>query len=198
MKLVNLDQSGPAWHRWRSRGIGGSEAAVVVGKGFLSEEQLTQVKLGNTEVVENDRMARGKRLEPVARRLYTALTGIRVKPACAVHDTLRWYRASLDGITADRQLIIEIKCPSSRAHQKALDGAAPDYYYPQIMHNLGVTGAKVLHYVSYTDAETLPPEQRIQIIPYYPDTDYIEMLIEKERAYHERIRRLKKRGGGAR
>ena len=38
-----LDQSGPEWHEWRSAGIGGSDAGVVMGKNpWMNEDQLVQ------------------------------------------------------------------------------------------------------------------------------------------------------------
>ena len=31
MKIVNLSQHGAHWHRWRSAGIGGSDACSIIG-----------------------------------------------------------------------------------------------------------------------------------------------------------------------
>src|SRR5262245_40585417 len=36
MKKVNLDQAGPAWHKWRQRGIGGSDACAVMADAHIT------------------------------------------------------------------------------------------------------------------------------------------------------------------
>src|SRR5262245_29678845 len=73
MKIVKLKQEGPAWHRWRARGVGGSGSVAVLGAAEgASADDLLEVKLGLREVAENARMARGKRLEPGARARYCA------------------------------------------------------------------------------------------------------------------------------
>ena len=181
MKRVELDQSGADWHRWRSEGIGGSDAGVLMGTNpWTTEDQLAAVKDGVLAVEENERMARGKRLEPLARERYTEFTGIHVRPVCVVHDKVPWLRASLDGLSEDGRIVLEIKCPSDYAHKKALRGRIPDYYYPQVQHQLLVTGCPELHYFSFTDNEDFSPDKRHALVKIFPDEEYQEKLFYKE------------------
>jgi len=184
MKKVELEQSGPEWHQWRSGGIGGSDAGVLMGTNpWMNEDQLTESKEGRLVVAENERMARGKRLEPIAREKYTEVTGIHVRPVCVVHDKVPWLRASLDGLSEDNQIVLEIKCPSNYAHKKALWGRIPDYYTAQVQHQLLVTGCPLLHYWSYTDDEYFPKDSRHALVVVHPDFEYQEKLFYREWEY---------------
>jgi putative phage-type endonuclease len=188
MRIVELEQSGPAWHEWRAAGIGGSDACVVAEDvQWTTPAELLQVKLGRRTVAENERMARGKRLEPVARRLYIELTGNLVRPCCVVHDHYPWLRASLDGLSEDGRLVLEIKCPSDYAHGKALRGYYPDYYKAQLQHQLMVTGAPLLHYWSYTDSPKFPGRDRAALVVVEPDPAYQQELLRKERRFYQRM-----------
>src|SRR5262245_41637378 len=102
MTIVKLKQAGPAWHRWRAKGIGGSDASAVMGSApWASSDELLEVKLGLREVEDNERMARGKRLEAGARARYCAEWGVEMTPCCVVHSEHPWLRASLDGLSPD-------------------------------------------------------------------------------------------------
>lgn len=196
MKVQKLSQSGPDWHRWRQNGLGGSDAPALLGDvQWTSPDELVEQKLGLRTVEENERMARGKRLEPEARAKYILQTGIDVSPVCVTHDTHEWLRASLDGISADHQTIVEIKCPSYWAHYKAArKGHYPDYYKAQLMHQLLVTGAKVLHYFSYNPDNNdgpagLLPETALVIVE--PDEEYMATLLRRELDFWERVQKHK-------
>lgn len=184
-KIVHMDQSGSEWLAWRQQGVGGSDAAVLTGSNrWCTVEQLAKRKRGeDSEPYENERMARGKRLEPVVRQMYTELTGIAVQPVCVESEDFGWFRASLDGIDSSGKIIVEIKCPNDRAHREALRGWIPKYYYPQVQHQLGVTGAAVAHYVSYSDAECFALHERMAIVVMYPNIGYIKELILKEQDF---------------
>ena len=110
-KYVTLDQSGAEWLQWRQGGVGGSDAAVLMGSNpWCKPSELMGKKIGTIpEQYENERMARGKRLEPIVREMYEDLTGLKVEPACVEHESYPWFMASLDGITKDGKLIVEIK-----------------------------------------------------------------------------------------
>ena len=59
------------------------------------------------------------------------------------------YSASLDGITLDEQLILEVKCPvrgrRSELWQDVTKGVVPENYRVQIQHQLMVSGAALAH-----------------------------------------------------
>jgi predicted phage-related endonuclease len=91
-------------------------------------------------------MMRGTQLEPMAREAYEHLTGNVMEPLVLVDSD---YSASLDGMTLDGGLILEIKCPvkgqESKLWKDAQDGKLPEHYQWQVQHQLMVAGAALAH-----------------------------------------------------
>jgi putative phage-type endonuclease len=171
-------QGSPEWLAYRSQGIGCSDTPAIMGVSpWRSPLELWRIKVGlAVEEEQNDAMRRGVELEPVARTLYEATTGQIVEPALVVHREYEWLRASLDGITIDGELPIEIKCPGRSAHHDALEGHVPDYYWPQVQHILFVVGVARLDYVSFDGTN-------IVIVPVEQDTAYQSELFKAEREF---------------
>lgn len=143
MKIVVHEQGSAPWLDWRLHGIGSSDAMVIAAHHGMIQKRdwmkslndLFDEKMsGIDRVVENDRMARGKKYEPVARRAFEAKTGIVVQPLCGEMDTTPELRASFDGITFDGLETIEIKVPDEKVHELAKAGEIVDYYLPQVCH----------------------------------------------------------------
>lgn len=178
MVRISFAQSGSEWLRWRRSGIGGSDAPVIMGVSpWMTPVELWRAKLGMEPEVElNDAMRRGLEMEPVARAFYEAHTGMVVQPAFLIHPEHEWLHGSLDGLSFDGDLAIEIKCPGRSVHEEAREGHVPGRYWPQIQHYLMLSGASVLHYWSFDGAEGA-------LIPVEPDKAYHEELFEKERAF---------------
>jgi putative phage-type endonuclease len=187
MKLLNLDQNSPDWHKWRQDGLGGSDAGHVMGGApWLSAETLRLHKKTGQQPAENERMARGKKLEPEARLLYQQLTGIKCRPVCAVHDTYPFLRVSLDCLSEDNQIVVEIKCPTNKyKHADALNGKYPNYYKAQLQHALLVTGLERAHFVSYHPE--FQEHRRLAVVPVAADLDYQEELLEREKNMWESL-----------
>ena len=168
-------QGSPEWLAYRRQGIGCSDAPVIMDVSpWRSPLELWRIKVGlAVEEEQNDAMRRGVALEPVARTLYEAETGQMVEPALVVHSEHEWLLASLDGITLDGSLAIEIKCPGRSAHNDALEGRVPDYYWPQVQHILLAVGAARLDYVSFDGTN-------IVIVEVAQDLTYQNDLLEAE------------------
>jgi predicted phage-related endonuclease len=94
----------------------------------------------------NAAMARGTQLEPLARDAYETRTGHVAQPLVLVDGE---YSASLDGMTFDGGLIVEIKCPmkgrNSTLWKSVAEGTVPEYYGWQIEHQLMVSGSESAH-----------------------------------------------------
>ena len=188
MRIVNLDQHGPHWLKWRALGIGGSDVPAILNESpFTCADELYEVKMGRRVVKENHRMRRGKRLEPEARVKYIEVTGIQTRPVCVVHSEHEWLRASLDGLSMDNKIVLEIKCPSDHTHETALRGVVPGYYYSQCQHQLLVTGCQTLHYWSYTDSKKFPEEERIALVKVVPNPEHQERIFKQSKAFWERL-----------
>jgi putative phage-type endonuclease len=104
------------------------------------------------ESYKNDDMQRGTELEPVARALYEARTGVFVDVAGFLESTaVPGCGASLDGYIDDFQGVVEIKCPKPAIHLGYLrsDPGVPSDYTEQVRHQLMVTGAEWCDFVSF-------------------------------------------------
>jgi putative phage-type endonuclease len=187
--------------------VGASDANVIMGASpWFSRDQLLLRKVeelrarhptagaprgaATSRQPDNGAMARGRRLEPVARDLYTALTGRRMTPLCVLHDRHDWCRASLDGIDDGRTLALEIKCPNHRDHGEAVSGRVPAKYKAQVQHQLLVTDTRVLHYFSYTDNPKFAPADRAVLVPVVADDVYQEELLAREETFWHEVERL--------
>lgn len=203
MRLVDLEQNHPDWLKWRQKGLGASDATIIMGLSpWFSREQLLEKKLREArealgiykkrpkgitgkDQADNGAMARGRKLEPIARQLYTDLTGIISRPVCAIHQEHDWMRASLDGLSDDQQIVLEVKCVNAQDHQAALDGSVATKYLPQVQHQLLVTQAPLLHYWSYTDNPKFALKDRAALVKMTAMPSYQAKVFEAERAFWE-------------
>lgn len=148
-----VKQGSPDWHGFRSLGFGGSEANIIAGHSkYQNVVDLWEFKSGirEREDIVNDAMQHGIDTEPEARLRFEQATGLKMTPKCFEHHEFPFIRASLDGITDNNQIVLEIKCPTRLGiHMKTVRGTMPDYYYPQVQHQLFVTGAKSACFWSY-------------------------------------------------
>ncbi len=207
-KLVDLKQNSPEWVKWRAMGIGGSDAAAIAHRSpWVSPDTLKEQKIKHLRIEENEAMARGHRLEPIARIKYMERTGKRVSPCCVVHPNLSWHRSSLDGLSEDGLWVIEIKSPMNdkltgnpaKAHVAAIrDGKIPSYYIPQVQHQIitvsgfdldhpkGIFPMPKVHFVSYSDSNEISSEDQLAIVTVEPDFDFMEsLLIQETRFFRE-------------
>ena len=145
--IVKLVQGTPEWHAHRANYRNASETAAVMGVSpWQTPYQLWEIRTGKKTPEVNAAMARGSALEPQARSAYEQLTGHVMQPLVLVEGS---YSASLDGLTFDGQLIVEIKCPvkgkDSSLWQSVAQGDVPEHYGWQIEHQLMVSGAALAH-----------------------------------------------------
>lgn len=202
MRLIDIEQNGPDWKKWRQKGIGASDATIIMGLSpWFSREQLLEKKVREAREAmgivrsrpkgvgkdqpDNGAMARGRKLEPIARQLYIDLTGIESRPVCAIHDELDWMRASFDGLSGDGKIVLEIKCVNAFDHEAALEGTVPIKYVPQVQHQLYIAKTPTLHYFSYTDNPRFSNRDRAVLVTSTPSPGYQAKIVEAERAFWE-------------
>jgi putative phage-type endonuclease len=113
--IVELQQGTPEWQEWRHRGIGSSDASIIMAENrFKSGADLLREKRGPArDFGQNEAMARGIDIEPEARSRYAAKTGRTVEPACLQSTRYDWLRASVDGLASTCVAVVEIKCGRS-------------------------------------------------------------------------------------
>lgn len=183
---IVLTQGSDEWHSFRSKGIGASEAAIIMGSNPWSTiTDLFNRKAGIIKMEDrkpNEAMQHGIDLEPYARKAFIAATGLKMQPKCFINPKYPWLRASLDGINEDGSIILEIKCPTKLAiHMKVVRGTVPSYYYPQLQHQLACCDAEFVCFWSYM--KTMGGA----MIEVTPNHKYIKELIKREKLFWKHV-----------
>lgn len=165
------------WHDFRSKGIGSSDAGVLVG--FTQWKSVTDLwleKIGQSKKrpESNSNIDRGIKLEPAIRadielRYDMDLPELKYQ----VHPDYDFIRANLDGWNDQDKIILECKAPNEKAHQCALNGFVPDYYIPQIQHLMMVMDCSSLIYASMFG-------NRVAVVEVEPFIEVQENLLKRE------------------
>ena len=173
-----IQQNTPEWLEMRKSKVGASDAPIILGVSpWKTPFQLWEEKLGLSAPPQmNNAMRRGHELEPIARQAYIDHTGNYVEPSVEFHQEHKWMMASLDGVTPDKSIAVEIKCPGKVDHALAAQGEIPQKYFAQLQHQLAVLNLNNLHYFSYKDGE-------YHLIDVPRDEKYIKKMIEKEQKF---------------
>lgn len=145
--IVQLPQGSPEWLAYRLTKFNASESAAVLGLSpWQTPYQLWLQKTGRSTGKTNQAMLRGTELEPAARAAFEEHTELVMQPL--VLEAGR-YSASVDGMTLDGSLVLEIKCPlrgtRSDLWRDVAVGAVPEHYVIQVQHQLMVSGAQTAH-----------------------------------------------------
>lgn len=134
----------PTWLRQRRTGIGGSDAAAVLGiSPWRSALGVWESKRGLVpETDATERMLWGSRLERVVRAGFNADYGTHyTKPAGMLrHERWPFVIGNLDGLAGTR--VLEVKTADYKSAQWGEPGtdAVPVHYYAQVQHYLLLTG----------------------------------------------------------
>jgi putative phage-type endonuclease len=164
------------WHEWRRKGIGSSDAPIIWGVSpYCTPHALWELKTGRKKTWEGNWATRkGIALEPIARAHYELMREIEMPATLVQHSTFPWMRASLDGYNDG--VILEIKCPGKKDHETAVSGLIPIHYYPQLQHQLFVSGASRCDYFSFTHESQIT-------ISVFPDEEFIKQYFMKAVAF---------------
>lgn len=165
MRKIELEQGSPQWLEFRKSGIGASECAAVFGKcKYNTPFQLWEKKVYDIQTEVNGAMIRGSEMEPIIRQQAEEVLGEKFTPVCGVHDEYDFILASLDGINATGDVIMEIKYASKANHALAVKGKVPEHYVYQVQQQLLVSGAQKALYVSWNSDD-------LQIVEVLPDAE---------------------------
>lgn len=182
-QIIALVEQSAAWWEWRRGGIGSADAATILGaKPSKSPERLLLEKQQPPQAAgQSFARARSAELERAARARYCSAVGVTVEPTCVQSLDRPWQRASLDGLSADGERAVEIKCGRA-AYQSALArGRPPRHHTPQLQHLLAVTGLPVIDYWCYRPS--LAP-LRLEV---RRDEAYQRRLLAAEEAFWKRF-----------
>ena len=170
-----MEQNTKEWLAWRRKGIGASDAAIVLNKspwGTPYKLWLQKIGLG-AEQEDNVAMAFGKAFEPKARSNVCLDKGLDFKDTLVEHDKYPFLRASLDGYDEEARSILEIKYVGKEKFEKAKAGEIPEHYRIQMDHQFMVSGCTRGFYSCFVlspdkkeiaDQHTIAVEPRIEFI----------------------------------
>lgn len=155
--ILKLVQGTPEWLAHRRKYRNASETPAVMGVSpWVTPYQLWLERTGRYHERVNAAMKRGAELEVAARAAYETLTGLIMEPLVVIDGD---YSASLDGITLDGEVLLEVKCPmqgrNSPSWQAAAANEVPEPYFWQLQHQLMVTSARIGHLYVFDGTEGL-------------------------------------------
>lgn len=176
----NLVQKSDEWLLYRSSKIGASDAAAIMGESpWKTARDLYEEKKGIKIVKVNKAMQHGNINEDFARADFESRMMVKVQPAVYENDQASWMIASLDGISDDESVAVEIKCPMSlNSHLMAVAGEVPKHYWIQMQHQMAVVSLQKMYYCSFYQDES-------EIIEVKRSDAYIDRLIEAERKFYQ-------------
>lgn len=148
MKLIDLVQRTPEWHRWREKGLSASNAAAFMGESpYQTRWGLWAQQRGlipPPDLDDNYIVQRGVRLEDTVRERFEERHDTLVLPCCGEHDEHPVLRASFDGIN-DAGEPTEFKVPAPGTYAKVAaettESTAFKLYWHQVQFQLAVCGA---------------------------------------------------------
>ena len=192
-----------SWLEGRQRGIGGSEAAAAIG---LSPWQtplgLWRLKLGMDEakdLSDNAAIAQGVKMEPILRDFFAALHPeyrVEYDPYGILYQEERpWLFATLDGELIDENAkrgILEIKTgtPNGKAGwEKWANGAMPQNYYIQTLHELAASGYDFVRLFACLYSQNGDMTIKEYEIEREEVEEDIAWLLEKETEFWDKVQR---------
>lgn len=148
-KIMTVEQAADRemWLKVRKSGIGGSDAAVIVGLNkWKSPYQLWLEKTGQAEpedLSENEYVYWGSVLEEVVAKEFTTRTGKKVQRCGTLQDDeYSFILANVDRMIVGEPAGLECKTANGFAAKEWEDDNVPDAYYLQCQHYMMVTGCQ--------------------------------------------------------
>ncbi|UZQ86010.1 YqaJ viral recombinase family protein [Thermoclostridium stercorarium] len=141
-----LDMPREQWLKLRKKGIGGSDAAAIIGLDrYRSPFDVYADKLGlKPEIPDNEAMRQGRDLEQYVAERFMEATGkkVRRRNAMLQHPEYPFMIADIDRWVVGENAGLECKTTSVLSKYKFSQGEFPPNYYVQCMHYMAVTGAE--------------------------------------------------------
>lgn len=174
------------WLQLRRRGIGSSDASVIMGKNpYRSILQLWEEKTGKLPVTDegNEYTYWGNVMEPIIRKEFMNRTGLKVrqKHAMIFHKNYPYLFADVDGIVTDERgekCIFEAKTASQYKAEQWEDGV-PEEYILQVQHYLEVCGMDKAYIAALIGGN------KFVFHTIYRDEELIRNLVSREKEFWE-------------
>lgn len=140
-----LNMSHEQWLEERRKGIGGSDAAGIVGlNAYMTPYSIWADKTGRIPPKEdNEAMRQGRDFEDYVAKRWEEATGKKVRRCNYILRNTKYpfAHANIDRDVVGENAGLECKTTSLMNLRKFKNGSFPENYYAQCMHYLAVTGA---------------------------------------------------------
>jgi len=178
-----LDMPREQWLELRKKGIGGSDAAAIVGLDrYRSPFDVYADKLGlKPEIPDNEAMRQGRDLEQYVAERFMEATGkkVRRRNAMLQHPEYPFMIADIDRWVVGESAGLECKTTSVLNRAKFNQGEFPPNYYVQCVHYMAVTGAERWYLA------VLVLNNAFHVFTIERDDAEIQALIEAEKDFWE-------------
>ena len=178
-----LDMQRDEWLELRKKGIGGSDAAAIVGLDrYRSPFDVYADKLGlRPEIPDNEAMRQGRDLEQYVAERFMEATGkkVRRRNAMLQHPEYSFMLADIDRWVVGENAGLECKTTSVLNRTKFSQGEFPPNYYVQCVHYMAVTGAERWY------LGVLVLNKAFHVFTIERDEAEIQALIEAEKHFWE-------------
>lgn len=142
--IKTTDLTHDAWLEQRKKGVGGSDAASILGLNpYKTQIDVWLDKMGKSEPIEdNEAMRQGRDLEEYVAQRFADETGKRVKRRNAIlqHDRHDWMIGDVDRFIVGEHAGLECKTTNIYNWKSLKANGPPDYYELQCHHYMAVTG----------------------------------------------------------
>ena len=188
-----MKQQTQEWLKLRKKYIGASDAPIIMGVSpYIRSDGRKKTPyvlwMEKLDLLPSDKetpaMKFGKENESIAREEYEKKIGDYVTPKVCFHKEIPYLMASLDGISLDGKLAVEIKSANYEDHALAKTKKVPAKYYPQVQQQLACTGLDGMHYFSYHKGEGV-------IVEVLRDDSYLKEMYEKEKDFWDCLKNFK-------
>ena len=189
-RLVNTKgMDNKTWLAYRRMGVCGSDTGIILGYSpYRSVIELWKDKTGQIpiEESENNFTHFGHLLEPVIRKEFERVTGLKVSVRNCIFqsETHPFMLADIDGIVTEHdgsKAIFEAKTAIEYKNDIWEAGKIPKGYFSQLQHYMAVTGLKKAYIACLVGGS------RFYYYTVDRDDEYISWLIEKERAFWNHV-----------
>lgn len=175
------------WLQWRHKGIGSSDAPVIMGVSpWKTPLQLYEEKI-LPEAKEDDSNGyiknRGNVIESKIRAQVELLHDEIYAPALCEDKDFPFLKVSLDGLSVDKKSFIEIKLLGEEDFALVRVGVVPEKYWPQVQDQFLVSGCEKGYLAGYLFDKEKPNEydsSRLLIIEIEKDKEYCLQLLEAQ------------------
>lgn len=178
-----LDMTRDEWIKLRRKGLGGSDAAAIIGLDrYRSPFDVYADKLGlKPEEPDNEAMRQGRDLEHYVAERFMETTGkkVRRRNAMLQHPEHTFMIANIDRWVIGENAGLECKTTSILNRTKFAQGEFPPNHYVQCVHYMAVTGAERWYLA------VLVLNKGFHVFTIERDEAEIQALIEAEKYFWE-------------